>query len=105
MNYLEILFIFILHIYYAKTQKCPNPYSHCEIGKPDYVNVHIVPHTHDDVGWLKTADQYFDGSGNEYGCVRCILDSVINELQVNSTRRFVYVEMAFFYKCNNNSFK
>ena len=29
-------------------------------GKP--LTVHVIPHSHDDVGWLKTVDQYFTGS-------------------------------------------
>lgn len=28
------------------------------------LNVHLVSHSHDDVGWLKTIDQYFVGSNN-----------------------------------------
>lgn len=28
------------------------------------LNVHLVAHSHDDVGWLKTIDQYYVGSNN-----------------------------------------
>lgn len=33
----------------------------CHATKPNMLNVHLVPHTHNDVGWLKNVDQYFYG--------------------------------------------
>ena len=65
------------------------------------LNVHIVPHSHDDVGWLKTVDQYFYGLNNtiQQAHVALVLDSVLSELQdpyTSHDRTFVYVEMKFF---------
>jgi lysosomal alpha-mannosidase len=36
-------------------------FQRCPTGSPDMLNVHIVSHSHDDVGWLKTVDQYYYG--------------------------------------------
>ena len=30
--------------------------------RKDRLYVHIIPHSHDDVGWLKTVDEYFSGT-------------------------------------------
>lgn len=67
---------------------------------PDKINVHLVPHTHDDVGWLKTVDQYFVGSNNsiQVAAVQYILDSVISALQADQNRKFIYAEQAFFQR-------
>lgn len=62
------------------------------------LQIHLVPHTHDDVGWLKTVDQYFYGAERlvQAGSVQYILDTVIDELNKNTNRTFIYVEIAFF---------
>ncbi|XP_057543590.1 probable alpha-mannosidase At5g13980 isoform X1 [Amaranthus tricolor] len=65
---------------------------------PGKLNVHLVPHTHDDAGWLKTVDQYYVGSNNSIqgACVQNVLDSLIPALLADKNRKFVYVEQAFF---------
>uniref|UniRef100_A0A6I8N4V2 Alpha-mannosidase n=1 Tax=Ornithorhynchus anatinus TaxID=9258 RepID=A0A6I8N4V2_ORNAN len=70
----------------------------CPATQPSMLNVHLLPHTHDDVGWLKTVDQYFYGVRNDiqHAGVQYILDSVVPALLADPTRRFVYVEVAFF---------
>uniref|UniRef100_A0A4W6E5G4 Alpha-mannosidase n=1 Tax=Lates calcarifer TaxID=8187 RepID=A0A4W6E5G4_LATCA len=72
----------------------------CHATKPNMLNVHLVPHTHDDVGWLKTVDQYYYGDRNDiqHAGVQYILDSVVDQLLKNPDRRFIYVETAFFYR-------
>ena len=88
----------------------------CTLGDPTKINVHLVPHTHDDVGWLKTVDQYYYGgigivfivyihvriylarNDIQHAAVQHILDSVILALDENPARRFIYVEMGFFWR-------
>ncbi|XP_006874364.1 PREDICTED: lysosomal alpha-mannosidase [Chrysochloris asiatica] len=73
-------------------------YETCPKVQPGMLNVHLVAHTHDDVGWLKTVDQYFYGIRNDiqHAGVQYILDSVVSALLAEPTRRFIYVEIAFF---------
>ncbi|XP_048445533.1 probable alpha-mannosidase At5g13980 isoform X4 [Pyrus x bretschneideri] len=67
---------------------------------PGKLNVHLVPHTHDDVGWKKTVDQYYTGSNNslQVACVRMVLDSLVPALLADKNRKFIYVEQIFFQR-------
>jgi lysosomal alpha-mannosidase len=60
--------------------------------------VHFVPHSHIDLGWLKTIDEYYMGCSAtpQYESVRTILSSVVGALLSDSRRRFVFAEVAFF---------
>jgi hypothetical protein len=52
----------------------------------------LVPHSHDDLGWIKTFDEYYDDE------VRHIYTSVMKSLIANSDRKFTIVEIGFFSK-------
>merc|ERR1719253_964389 len=54
------------------------------------INVHLVPHTHDDTGWQVTVDQYF------FRNVYYIIDTVVQQLAEDPNRKFIYVEVGFF---------
>ena len=77
-------------------------YDSCPSVDPNRLNVHLVPHTHDDVGWLKTVDQYYYGSNDTIkwanAGVQYILDSVIPHLTGDPSKRFIYVESAYFWR-------
>ena len=77
----------------------PNgPYNTNAGPKEGAINVHLVPHTHNDVGWLKTVEELFIGSRNDIqiASVQLIIDSVMESLAVDPNRTFQYVEIAFF---------
>jgi len=62
------------------------------------IYVHLIPHSHDDVGWLKTVDQYYYGT-NQSICknnVQYILNTVLESLMKDSKRKFIFSEMSFF---------
>ena len=62
------------------------------------ITVHMIAHTHDDVGWLKTVEEYFTGLTNwvQQASVVQTIDTMILELIDDPTKRFTYVEMKFF---------
>lgn len=91
-NIFSLLF-FLSHFLYPSITTIPllqnETLQSCHPTKNGFINVHIVPHTHDDVGWLKTVDQYFYGANNtiQNAGVEYILDSVIQELKNDPNRR------------------
>ena len=54
------------------------------------LNVHLIPHTHDDAGWQVSVDEY------QMAMVDVILDNVLLQLEENPDRRFIYGETNFF---------
>ena len=56
----------------------------------DVITVHLIPHSHDDVGWLKTVDQYYVGANNyiQDADVHEVISSYVKELIKDPAERF-----------------
>jgi len=54
--------------------------SEQDVGTDRMLTAWIIPHSHCDVGWKETIDQYYSQN------VSRILDSVVQALQLNPTR-------------------
>ncbi|KAM4676223.1 lysosomal alpha-mannosidase [Discoglossus pictus] len=94
----RVLLILGLAGTWSRTEGCDT--ETCPKTSNSFLNVHLIPHTHNDVGWLKTVDQYYYGARNDiqHAGVQYILDSVIPHLLSDPDKRFIYVESAFFYR-------
>ena len=59
--------------------------------------VHILPHSHTDLGWLSTLEEYFNGEHLDFylGSINSMLTTVVQELEKDPKRTFTYAEMKF----------
>ena len=75
----------------TRPRQCGLPSCHPTV--PSRINVHLVPHSHDDTGWLKTVDQYYYGANStiQRAGVQYILDSVVKELARDPDKKFIQV--------------
>ncbi|CAK92599.1 unnamed protein product (macronuclear) [Paramecium tetraurelia] len=60
--------------------------------RSDLLRVYLFPHSHDDVGWIKTMNEYY----YDYHGVKQIINSYMEELIKDKSKYFSQVEVAFF---------
>ena len=82
--------------FFLENAKLPN----FKTNEEDQIRVHLIPHSHNDVGWLKTASDYFWGTNKKIQAahVQLILDSIVSALESDPNKKFVYVEVFYFMK-------
>ena len=71
----------------------PKPDPEPEPEPVDYdVNLHIVPHSHTDAGWIETIDWYYDNK------IRNIFKNVIKQLEDDHSLTFVWADTNFLHQ-------
>ncbi len=81
----------------ATTVSAECGYSLCHKTDPKKLNIHLIPHSHDDVGWLQTPDGYYT-VGDHLHAVRNIITNVVKSLQLSPNRKYTQVEAYFFHR-------
>ena len=76
----------------ARTVTSECGYDSCHKTDQDKLNIHLIAHSHDDVGWMITADAYYNWG------VRKIISGVIQALMDVPERKFTQVESYFFHR-------
>ncbi|PIC18202.1 hypothetical protein B9Z55_024180 [Caenorhabditis nigoni] len=101
MGKIPIFLLFLIKFLYAEeAQKCAWDNCHATDPDPNVITAHLIPHTHDDLGWIKTVDQYFWGAKPELVPVgvQYIYNTVVEELMKDPERRFSFAETGFLWR-------
>ncbi|KAJ0184385.1 hypothetical protein K1T71_000808 [Dendrolimus kikuchii] len=81
---------------------CPFLFQSCPQIEVDKINVHIVPHTHAELGYVNTFYGHYTGNldppfPRTNINMKRTLDFVISELWAESTRKFTISDFAYFF--------